>query len=238
MAKLHAEAIEYRHGETRLEGHLAYDAEDPGKRPGVLIVHDWSGLGDETRRRAAMLAEEGYVAFALDMYGKDRPTTVDEKRARTAALRADRPLMRSLAAAGLDVLRRSPKSNGRCAAIGYCIGGQIALELARSGADLAGVVSFHGSLDTPEPRDARNIRGKVLVCHGADDPHIKPEQISAFMQEMRDAAVDWQMILYGGAMHAFAVRGANSPERGLAYHPDADRRSWRAMLDFFEEIFP
>jgi len=235
--KLHTEEIEYRHREAVLEGHLAYDEARAGRRPGVLIVHDWSGLGPQVRNRAAMLAGAGYAAFAIDMYGKgNRPASMEEMRKFTTAFRADRPLMRSRAAAGLDVLRGSGRCNARCAAIGYCFGGLTALELARSGADLAGVVSFHGSLDTPSPADARSIRGKILVCHGADDPHVPPEQAAAFMQEMRDAKVDWQMIFYGGAMHSFAVPGANMPERGLQYNEAVDRRSWQAMLDFFGEV--
>jgi dienelactone hydrolase len=145
--------------------------------------------------------------------------------------------MRARAAAGLEVLRSSPQCDGRCAAIGFCFGGSTALELARSGADLAGVVSFHGGLDTPHPEDARNIRGKVLVLHGADDPHVPADQIMAFMREMRDAGVDWQMNLYGGAVHAFAIPDAADPGRGLQYNASADRRSWKAMLDFLGEIF-
>jgi dienelactone hydrolase len=235
---LHTETVEYGHGELLLEGYLAYDRTASGKRPGILIIHDWSGLGSEVRRRAAMLAAEGYVAFGLDLYGKGvRPQTTEERRKLTGALRADRPLMRARAAAGLDVLRNAGVCDGRLASIGYCIGGLTALELARSGADLQGVVSFHGSLDTPNPADGRNIRGRVLVCHGAEDPHVPQAQVAAFMDEMRSARVDWQLVFYGGAMHAFAVPGTDAPEMGLRYDPAADRRSWKTMLDFFAEIF-
>ena len=147
--------------------------------------------------------------------------------------------MRRRARAGLDVLlKQELTDSARVAAIGYCFGGGAALELARSGAPLAGVVSFHGNLDTPNPADARNIKGKILVCDGGDDPHVPPEQVIAFQKEMRDADVDWQINIYGGAVHAFTNPAAgNDPSSGAAYNAEADRRSWQAMKDFFSEIF-
>jgi len=211
-----------------------------GKRPGVLIIHQWTGLTDYEKGRARQLAELGYVPFALDIYGKDsRPKSVQDAARQAGIYRADRALMRRRARAGLDTLTASDLCDPtRVAAMGYCFGGGCALELARSGAPLVGTVSFHGNLDTPNPADARNIRGSILVCHGADDPHVTTEQVLAFEQEMRDAKMDWELIAYGNAVHAFTQRGAgNDPSRGAAYNEKADRRSWQAMEDFFNEVF-
>ena len=148
-------------------------------------------------------------------------------------------MIRARANAGLDTLAASPLvDTSRLAVIGYCFGGTAALELARSGANLLGTVSFHGGLDTPNPADARNIRGKVLALHGADDPHVPPEQVAAFQQEMRQAKVDWEMVYYGGAVHAFTnPDSGNDPSKGVAYNAEADRRSWEEMKLFFAEIF-
>jgi dienelactone hydrolase len=234
------ESVEYTQGDVTLEGYLAYDDAVAGKRPGVLVVHEWDGLGDYVRMRARQLAELGYVAFAVDMYGKGvRAKNPREAAELAGALRNDRPLMRARARAGLDVLRLNPLCDDtRIAAIGYCFGGGAALELARSGADLAGVVSFHGNLDTPRPEDAKNIKAKVLVLAGADDPHVTAAQVAAFEDEMRKAGVDWQLVAYGGAVHSFTNPAAgNDPQRGAAYNEKADHRSWEAMKQFFAEIF-
>jgi dienelactone hydrolase len=240
QAEMVTKTIEYKDGDVTLEGFLAYDAGISGKRPGVLVVHEWTGLNDYARSRAKQLAESGYVAFSLDMYGKGvRPSNPQEASEQATKYRSDRPLMRRRAKAGLDVLLQQEMTDStHVAVIGYCFGGGVALELARSGAPLAGVVSFHGNLDTPNPADARNIKGKILVCHGGDDPHVPQEQVLAFQQEMRDAGVDWQMNIYGGAVHAFTNPAAgNDPSRGAAYNAEADHRSWQAMKDFFNEIF-
>jgi len=240
QAEMVTKTIEYKDGEVTLEGFLAYDAGISGKRPGVLVIHEWTGLNDYARSRAQQLAESGYVAFSLDMYGKGvRPSNPQEASEQATKYRSDRPLMRRRAKAGLDVLLKHEMTDStHVAVIGYCFGGGVALELARSGAPLAGVVSFHGNLDTPNPADARNIKGKILVCHGGDDPHVPQEQVLAFQQEMRDAGVDWQMNIYGGAVHAFTNPAAgNDPSRGAAYNAKADHRSWQAMKDFFNEIF-
>ena len=240
QAEMVTKTIEYKDGDVTLEGFLAYDAGITGKRPGVLVVHEWTGLNDYARSRAEQLAELGYVAFALDMYGKGvRPSNPQEAAEQATKYRSDRQLMRRRAKAGLDVLlKQEMTDSARVAAIGYCFGGGVALELARGGAPLAGVVSFHGNLDTPNPADARNIRGKILVCHGGDDPHVPQEQVLAFQNEMREAKVDWQMNIYGGAVHAFTnPASGNDPSRGAAYNAEADHRSWQAMKDFFNEIF-
>ena len=239
-AEVKTKEIEYKHGDVVLQGYLAYDDAVEGKRPGVLVAHEWTGHNPYARRRAEQLAKLGYVAFALDMYGKG-VTAKDRQEAAQMAQRFkdDRRLMRGRARAGLDVLRQQPQTDPRrIAAIGYCFGGTTVLELARSGADVAGVVSFHGALDTPDPADAKNVKGKVLVLHGADDPFVPDEQVAAFRDEMRDAKVDWHLVAYGGAVHSFTnpdADKANAP--GVKYDEKADRRSWDAMKVFFEEIF-
>lgn len=234
------EVIEYRHGEAVLQGYLAYDDAIQGKRPGVLVVHEWRGHDAYVRKRAEQLAQLGYIAFALDMYGKG-VFAKDHKEAGAlaGAYKNDRTLMRTRASAGLKVLKKHPLTDTkRIAAIGYCFGGTTVLELARGGADLVGVVSFHGALDTPNPGDARNIKGKVLVLHGGDDPRVPSAQVAAFEEEMRKAGVDWQIVIYGGAVHSFTVPEAgNDPSKGAAYNEKADKRSWEAMKLFFAEIF-
>ncbi len=240
QCEVRTERVEYRHGDVLLKGYLAYDDSFTGKRSGVLVVHEWWGLNDYAKRRAEQLAGLGYVAFAIDIYG-DGKTTSNAKAAGewAAVFRNDRSLARARAKAGLEALKNRPQVDpARIAAIGYCFGGTIALEMARGGADLRGVVSFHGGLSTPNPADARNIKGKVLVLHGADDPMEPPAEIAAFQDEMRKAGVDWQMVYYGGAVHAFTnPESGKAGIKGVAYNEAADRRSWRAMRDFFDEIF-
>jgi len=239
-AKLRSAAIDYKQGDTILEGYLVYDDAVKGKRPGVLIAHEWTGVGPYVKGRAEQLASLGYVALAADIYGKGiRPQTGEEAAKVAAIYRNDRALMRERMKAALGALRgHDLVDTNRIAAIGYCFGGTCALELARSGADIAGVVSFHGGLDTPSPPDARNIKCKVLALHGADDPFVPPAQVAAFEQEMREAGVDWQLHIYGGAVHSFTnPASGNDPSRGAAYNERADRRSWQAMRMFFDEIF-
>ncbi len=244
------EQIEYRHGDTVLDGYLAY-APTPGtsenatgapeaRRPGVLVVHEWYGLGDYAARRARQLAKLGYVAFALDMYGKGVRADNPQDAGKLAGIyKSDRQLMRQRARAGLEVLRSHRLTDpARIAAIGYCFGGMTVLELARSGADLAGVVSFHGNLGTPLPSRPGDIKAKVLVLHGADDPLVSPDEIKSFQEEMRKGRVDWQMSYYGGAVHSYTNPDSGSdPSVGVAYNEAADRRSWEAMKLFFDEIF-
>jgi dienelactone hydrolase len=239
-AAIKTETIEYKHGDTTCEGFLAYDDSSKEKRPGVLVSHDWTGLNDHAKQSARRLAELGYVAFALDMYGKGvRAKSPADGPKLSAPYKADRKLMRARAAAALDVLKKQPLTDpSRVAAIGYCFGGQCVLELARGGADLVGVVSFHGALDTPTPEDAKNIKGKVLALHGADDPFVPAKDVAAFEEEMRKGGVDWQLVMYGGAVHSFTNPSAgNDNGRGAAYNEKADRRSWRAMRNFFGEVF-
>jgi dienelactone hydrolase len=239
-AKVQSQTITYKQGKVELEGYLAWDDAGPAKRPGVLVVHDWMGISDHTKKEADRLAELGYVAFAADIYGKGvRPTDPKSAGEQAGKFKSDRKLLRARARAALDVLAKNKNVDAsKIAAIGFCFGGTTALELARDGAPLAGVVSFHGGLSTPTPADAKNIKGKVLVLHGADDPNVPPDEVAAFQKEMRDAGVDWQFVAYGGAVHAFTVPAAgNDNSKGAAYNANADARSWQAMKDFFAEIF-
>jgi len=213
-----------------------------GKRPAVLVFPEIFGLGDHARGRAERIAAElGYAALACDLHGEGRVIAdLEEARALMAPLREDPRRIRARAEAALDALRSRLEVDGeRIAAIGYCFGGTIALELARGGANIAGVVGFHSGLATAAPEGARNIKGKVLVCIGADDPGIPPEQRAAFEEEMRNAGIDWQLHLYGGVVHSFTNPAADAMGRPefARYNADADHRSWTSMRDFLARIF-
>jgi dienelactone hydrolase len=239
-AEIISQPVEYKQGNAVLEGVWVHDDAVPGKRPGVLVVHQWKGLGYYEKKRAEMLAKLGYNVFAADIYGKGiRPQTPQEAGAEAGKYKGDRALLRARAQAALDVLLKQELTDpARVAAIGYCFGGTTVLELARSGADIAAVVSFHGGLGTPTPADAKNIRAKILALHGADDPNVPPKEVAAFEQEMREAKVDWQLVAYGGAVHSFTDWNAGSDNsKGAAYNERADRRSWEAMKQFFAEVF-
>jgi dienelactone hydrolase len=238
-AAIHTEAVEYKQGDTMLEGYLAYDDSISGKRPGVLVVHQWLGLTDYEKHRAEQLAALGYVAFCADIYGKDnQPKNVQEAGALAGKYKSDRALLRARVNAALNVLEKNELvDTRRIAAIGYCFGGTTVIELARSGAGLNGVVSFHGGLDSPAPADGKNIKCKVLALAGADDPFQKPEDLTAFESEMRDSKVDWQIVFYGGAVHAFTQPNPGFVNAGAKYNEKADKRSWEAMKQFFAEIF-
>ncbi|MBX2851529.1 MAG: dienelactone hydrolase family protein [Phycisphaeraceae bacterium] len=246
FAEVKTKAITYKDGDTTLTGHLAWDPEmlpNPGARvtekaPAVLIVHQWMGLTDYEEGRAKQLAELGYVVFALDIYGSDfSPTNMQEAGKASGSFKNNRKLFRQRLNLGLDQLKKvnqvDPK---RITAIGYCFGGTGVLELARSGSDVAGVVSFHGGLDAPTPEDAKNIKAKVLVLHGADDPFVPREGIDAMKKSFNEAEVDWQMIEYSGAVHSFTQPMAGDDNaRGAAYNEKADKRSWHHMRMFFNE---
>ena len=234
------QTVEYKDGDTTLEGVIVFDDAVKTKRPGVLIVHQWMGLSGYEKKRAEMLAQLGYVAFCADIYGKGvRPATVPEAGAQAGKYKRDRALLRSRVNAGLAALKKSELvDTKRVAAIGYCFGGTTVIELARSGAELSGVVSFHGGLDSPTPADGKNIKSKVLACHGADDPYVPAKDVAAFESEMRDNKVDWQLIAYGGAVHSFTQPMAgNDNSKGAAYNERADKRSWEDMNQFFGELF-
>jgi dienelactone hydrolase len=230
--------VEYVHDGVRLVGRLAVDEGRTGVRPAVLIAHDAAGLSDHPKDTARRLAELGYVAFALDYYGDGQTLPPEQIGERLGAMRTDVHRVRAMGQAGLDTLLASGYADPtRVAAIGYCFGGTLALELARSGAPLAAVVGFHSGLATTRPEDASAITGKVLVCIGADDPVIPPDQRADFEAEMRAAGVDWQMHLYGGTVHSFTNPEADGTLPAIKYDADADRRSWRAMQDLFAEVF-
>jgi dienelactone hydrolase len=232
-------SVEYRQGDAVCEGYLAYDDALPIQLPGVLVVHDWMGIAPFTRGVCERLAQMGYVAFAADIYGKGvRPADAAEAAKTAGIYRADPALMRARALAGLAALLASGRADpARIAVIGYCFGGGVALELARSGAPVAGTVVFHGALATASPAKPGDIKGPVLVLHGADDPNVPAEQVAAFEKEMRDAKVDWQLVKYGNAVHAFTLPAAgNDNSKGAAYNANADRRSWQAMKAFFAEV--
>jgi dienelactone hydrolase len=238
-AAVHTETVTYKHGDTVCEGYLAYDDAQAGKRPGILVVHEWLGLNDHAKKRAEMLAELGYVAFAADMYGKGvRGAGPQDGLKLSTPFKEDRKLMRARANAGLDVLRNHPKADAaKLGAIGFCFGGTTVLELARAGTDLRGVVAFHAGLSTPMAAQAGQVKAKVLVCHGADDPHVPPPEVLSFVDEMRKAGADWELNAYGGAVHSFTNHAANDKQHGMCYNAEADRRSWQAMKDFFTEVF-
>jgi dienelactone hydrolase len=232
--------IEYKHGSDLLEGFLAFDDANADRRPGILLFPEWYGVAEHAKARAKMLAELGYVAFAADMYGKGvRPTQFDDCAREAGKYQRDRQLMRGRGRAGLDVLRSLSEVNpNKLAGIGYCVGGTLVLELARDGAELSGVVTFHAALNTPRPEDAKNIKGKVLVLHGADDPLVPDAEVLAFEKEMRDAKVDWQLISYGNTVHSFTNWDlASDHSKPAAFNVKSDARSWTAMRAFFEEIF-
>jgi dienelactone hydrolase len=238
--EIQSKPVEYKQGGAILEGFSVYDDAVQGKRPAVLVVHQWKGLGDYEKKRAEMLAKLGYNVFAVDIYGKGiRPQTVADAGAEAAKYKDNRALLRARVAAGLAVLKAHELTDPkRIAAIGYCFGGTTALELARSGADIAGIVSFHGGLSTPTPADGKNIKCKVLALHGGDDPFVPQKEVEAFEEEMRQGGVDWQLVAYGDAMHSFTDWSAKGDDpKGAAYNEKADKRSWAAMQQFFAELF-
>ena len=240
QADVVTKTVEYEHDGVVLEGFMAWDDQLPPGRPAVVVVHEWWGLNEYAKSRAVQLAEMGLVAFAADIYGKGNRAANRQEAGKFASVyKKDRKLMRGRAAAAVKrVIENKHTDPARVTCIGYCFGGTVALELARSGANIAGVVSFHGGLDTPDPADAKKIKAKVLVCHGAADPHVGPDEVTAFQKEMADAKVDWQMIYYAGAVHAFTnPASGDDASRGAAYNKAADRRSWQAMMLFFRELF-
>jgi dienelactone hydrolase len=223
-----------------LEGAVAYDTKFKGLRPGVLVVHEWTGYGSYVQSRIEQLAELGYIAFAADIYGKGiRPKTPKEAGATASIYKNDRNFMRERVKLALEELKKLPNVDAtKLAAIGYCFGGTCVLELARSGAKMNGFVSFHGGLDTPRADDAKNIQGRVLVLHGADDPNVPQKEVKAFEKEMTNAKVNYQVIQYPGAVHGFTnPEHGNDNSTGVAYNAEADHKSWAEMKKFFAEIF-
>ena len=229
--------VDYTADGVAYRGYVARPAGATGPLPALLVVHDWLGVTDATRMRCDMLARLGYLAFAADVYGADvRPTDAEAPRV-AGALYGDPATWRARLTAALARLTAEPDADpARVGALGYCFGGSSALQLARTGADLKAVVSFHGGLSTGPEGEAARIRAKLLVLNGGADPVVPDAAVLAFQDELRTApAVDWQVVTYAGAMHAFTVPTADAPDHGAAYDERADRRSWTAMKDFFAE---
>ncbi len=238
--KIVTRSVEYKEGAAVLEGYLAYDDSGAAKKPGIMVVHEWMGLNTYAKSRAEQLAKAGYVAFAADIYGKGiHPTDPKEAGKLAGQYKSDRKLYRARLTAGFEELKKQKNVNtDKLAVMGYCFGGTGALELARSGAKLNGAISFHGGLESPAPEDAKNVKAKILVLHGADDPTVSERELKSFEDEMRGGGVDWQLVKYSKAVHGF-TNPDNKPDPArpqVAYNADADRRSWVAMTDFFNEV--
>lgn len=236
---MHTSTYQYRHGEETLHGFLAYDDSFDLPRPAVLIAHDWTGCNQFASEKAKFLAKMGYVGFAIDMYGQGRMgETTDEKMALMEPLINDRVLLRNRIHAAFDAVTALDRvDSNNIAAIGFCFGGLCVLDLARSGARLKGVVSFHGLLNRPAHLANQSISAKMLVLHGYDDPMVKPEDVNHFCQEMTEAQVDWQVHQYGHTQHGFTNPLACDPVLGTVYSKTAERRSLQAMMNFLNEIF-
>lgn len=232
-------SIEYEHDGTLLEGLLAWDDRIDAPRPGVLVSHAWSGRSPFENAKAEALAELGYCGFALDLYGKGvRGNSVEENSALMQPWLDDRPRLQARMGQSLTVLREQPEVDpARVGAIGFCFGGLCVLDLARSGADVAGVVSFHGLFGAPDNTAGTPITARVLALHGWDDPMATPDQVLALADELTAAAADWQLHAFGNTQHAFTNPDANDPDFGTVYDAAADRRSWIAMQDFLTELF-
>ncbi len=233
--------VEYKIGDQSFEGLFVYPQASKGKIPGVLMVHNWLGLSDETKRQAERVAKLGLAVFAVDVYGKGvRAKGAQDAMVLAGKYKGDRKLFRERLLRGLEVLREQKDVDpAKIVAAGYCFGGTGVIELARAGADVQAVVSFHGGLDSPNPADGKNIKAKVIALQGADDPYVKPADIAAFQNEMRTNHVDWQMTVYGGAVHSFTDIGAGSDVKtGAAYNEKADQRSFEVFKDLIGDLFP
>lgn len=238
-AKVAGKTVSYKEKETQLEGYMAEPSSSKKQVPGFLIVHDWMGLSDDNKREADVLAAKGAVAMAVDIYGKDvRPKSPEDAGKTAGQYKNDRALLRERIKAAYQVLLENKKVDPKkIVVLGYCFGGMTALELGRSGADLAGIVSFHGNLDSKEPKDAANINGRVLVLHGAIDPYVPASQMEAFQKEMDAAKKDYQIVQFSGAVHAFTNKKAGTdPSKGAAYNEIADIRSRKQFDNFVKEI--
>lgn len=238
------QTVEYKDGGTVLEGFVAYDDASSAKRPGVLVVPEWYGVGDFTRKIGARIASLGYLAFGVDVYGKGiRPVGYAAAEKKSKPYYTDRTLLRRRGNAGLAALREQPLLDPtKIGGIGYCFGGITLLEMARGGTDYGGLVAFHTQLATPMPAPAKPgaIKPKVLVLHGAEDPLVTQADIDNFINEMRGAKADWQFISYGNAVHSFTNPDWPPDEtctKATAYHEKIDKRSWIAMVDFLREVF-
>ena len=236
---MRAESLEYKDGDVTLKGFVALDDQSNHTRPGILVMPEAFGLGKQAKDRALRLASLGYAALAGDPYGNGLEVSdLQEAIKHAGAIREDNTKFRQRIRAGLDALMALPQVDAdRLVVMGYCMGGSCSLEMARDGAPLKGVVSFHGALETQSPAEPGKVQAKVLVCHGADDPFVPVEHVTAFEEEMTKAGVDWQVISYGGTVHSFTNPEADGSIEGICYNKQADERSWQAMQAFFDEIF-
>jgi len=227
----------YRDGDAPLSGFLALDTGRTDRRPGILVVHGGAGIDDHARGRARRFAQAGFVAFACDMYGEAVMGSRERILRHIGELRNNRGALVRRMQPAVDLLSKRPEVDGRIAAVGYCFGGMTVLEYARSGAAISGVVSVHGSLETIRPAEPSSIRIPILVCHGALDPHVPMTQVTAFAAEMKTAGADYQLIVYGNAMHGFTHETAAGQQPGVHYHAQTDARSSTAIENFFGELF-
>ncbi len=236
---IRTQELEYFDGDVRLVGFSAFDDEVSAPMPAVLVAHMWGGREAFVCEKAKALAELGYVGFALDLYGEARTGSSPEENAKLMQpFLDDRALLQRRMRLALETVKRLERvDKDRVAAIGFCFGGLCVLDLARTGADLRGVVSFHGLLKPPGNTQGNKILAKVLVLHGHDDPMVPVEDVVALERELTEAGADWQVHVYGHTVHAFTNPKANDPSFGTVYNPVADRRSWLAMRNFLEEIF-
>ncbi|MBF0266621.1 MAG: dienelactone hydrolase family protein [Gammaproteobacteria bacterium] len=239
-AKMHKEEILYKDGDTQLKGYLFWEDSFDGTRPGIMVIHEWWGLNDYSLLRAEMLAETGYVAFAADMYGNAKNTRhAADAKSWSKQISSNIDNLTRRAKLGLDILKKQESvDKEKLAAIGYCFGGAAVMQLAYTGIDIKAVASFHGSLPVATEEQAKKIKAKVLVAHGASDPMIPKERMVKFNEVLNNNDVDWEMNIYGGAKHAFTNPYADGYDlKAIAYNPTADRRSWMRLLGFFENIF-
>lgn len=240
MGAIKNEMVEYKQGDTTLEGYLVHNPAVRMKQPAVIIVHAWMGLDDFVKQKADEMAKMGYVAFAADIYGKgQRPKDQKEAAEMSGKYKADRALLRARAQAALDQVMKNPKvDRNKIVAMGYCFGGTTVLEMAMAGLPLAGVVSFHGGLDFPKTlADTKNIKGQLLILHGAIDPFVPADQVATFTKALNDNKINYEFIAYSGAVHSFTHPTAgNDISKGQAYNAVADRRSTEDMKDFFREL--
>ncbi|HXX36380.1 MAG TPA: dienelactone hydrolase family protein [Thermodesulfobacteriota bacterium] len=241
--KIVGRTIDYSAQGAVMKGYLAYDENIAGKRPGVLVVHEWWGLNDYARKRARMLAELGYTALAVDMYGEGKQAMhPDDARAFSSELMKNFEVAKARFMAGMEFLKQQDSVDPtRIAAIGYCMGGGVVLNMARQGLDLRGVASFHGGLTAVKPAQPGSVKAKILVLHGGADKFITPEQIEAFKQEMKSAGADFHFISYPGATHSFtnpeATELGKKFNMPVAYNPEADRQSWDELKEFLKKVF-
>ena len=243
QGEIRGEPVEYVAGDTTMKGYLAYDDGISGKRPGILVVHEWWGHNEYTRKRARMMAELGYVALAVDMYGEGKQARhPDDAGKFSGEIRKNMPLARERFLAARKVLQQHRITDpGRIGAIGYCFGGGVVLQMARDEMDLAGVASFHGGLATESPAKTGSVKAKILVLTGADDKFAPPDQVEVFRKEMQAAGADFRIVSYPGALHGFTNPEADAYAKKfnmpIGYNADADRKSWAEMQTFFQDIF-